>query len=270
MMRFAQKFSDFEIVTTLSSQLSYSHFIELLPQKSDEARMFYANESARRNFGIKELRHQISRKAYERREIANTRINEESQVPFNVFKDPYLLEALDLKENFLEADLEKAILAELEKFILEFGHGFSFVTRQKRMTVDGDDFYLDLLFYHRDLKRLIAIELKIGKFRPAYKSQMELYLKWLDRYERREGESHPIGLILCTKASRGQIELLELDKAGIAVAEYWTELPPKALLEEKLQAILQEAQERLARRKSLPSGETTKQLDYFYEPKDYE
>ena len=270
MVRFAQKFPDLEIVTTLSSQLSYSHFIELLPLKTDEARMFYANESAQRHFGIKDLRHQISRKAYERREIANTRVSEESQVPFNMFKDPYLLDALNLRENFLEADLEKAILAELEKFILEFGHGFSFVAREKRMTVDGDDFYLDLLFYHRDLKRLVAIELKIGKFRPAYKAQMELYLKWLDRYERREGENHPIGLILCTKASRGQIELLELDKAGIAVAEYWTDLPPKALLEEKIQMILQEAQERLARRKSLPLGKSTRQLDYFYESKDDE
>jgi predicted nuclease of restriction endonuclease-like (RecB) superfamily len=270
MMRFAQKFSDFEIVTTFSSQLSYSHFIELLPLKTDEARMFYANESAQRRFGIKELRRQISRKAYERREIANTRVSEESQIPFNMFKDPYLLDALNLKENFLEADLEKAIITELEKFILEFGHGFSFVARQKRMTVDGDDFYLDLLFYHRDLKRLVAIELKIGKFRPAYKAQMELYLKWLDRYERRDGENHPIGLILCTKASRGQIELLELDKAGIAVAEYWTDLPPKALLEEKIQTILQEARERLARRRSLPFGESTKQVEYFYESKDDE
>ncbi len=136
------------------------------------------------------------------------------------------------------------------------------------MTVDGDDFYLDLLFYHRDLKRLVAIELKIGKFIPQYMGQMELYLKWLNKYERREGENEPIGLILCTKASRGQIELLELDKSGIAVAEFWTNLPPKALLEEKIRTILQEAQERLARRKLLPSGNIQKQLEYFYEPKD--
>jgi hypothetical protein len=126
----------------------------------------------------------------------------------------------------------------------------------------------DLLFYHRGLKRLIVVELKIGAFKAAYKGQVEMYLKWLNRYERREGENAPIGLILCTKASRQQIELLELDKAGIAVAEYWTALPPKAELERKINEIMNEAKERLERRKSLPSGNTQKQIDYFYEPKD--
>jgi len=270
MMRFAQKFTDIQIVTELASQLTWSHFIELLPLGSDEARMFYANDVAVRKFGTKQLRHQISRKTYERREIANTRVGEESHMPFNVFKDPYLLDTLGLKENFLEADLEKAILVEFEKFILEFGHGFTFVDRQKRMTLDDEDFYLDLLFYHRDLKRLVAVELKIGKFKAAYKGQMELYLKWLNRHERRDGENEPIGLILCTKASRGQIELLELDKSGIAVAEYWTNLPPKALLEEKIQTILQEARERLQRRKSFPLGKNQKRVEYFYESKDDE
>jgi hypothetical protein len=173
-----------------------------------------------------------------------------------------------LKENYLEADLEKAILTELEKFLLEFGHGFSFVERQKRMTLDGDDFTLDLLFFHRILRRLVAIELKIGKFIPQYKGQMEFYLKWLNKYERQEGENEPIGLILCTKASRSQIELLELDKSGIAVAEYWTNLPPKALLEEKIRAILSEAQERLSRRRSLSISNDKKLVDYFYEAKD--
>jgi len=185
-----------------------------------------------------------------------------------VFKDPYLLDVLGLKENYLEADLEKAVLTELEKFILEFGHGFTFVTRQKRMTMDGDDFTLDLLFFHRVLRRLVAIELKTGKFIPQYKGQMEFYLKWLNRYERREGENEPVGLILCTKASRGQIELLELDKSDITVAEYWTSLPPKALLEEKIRVILNEAQERLSRHKSIQNSNTQKRINYFYETKD--
>jgi hypothetical protein len=181
-----------------------------------------------------------------------------------------LLDILGLKENFLEADLEKAILVELEAFILEFGHGFTFVERQKRITIDGDDFRLDLLFFHRDLCRLVAVELKIGKFKPSYKAQMELYLKWLDRYERRENENTPIGLILCTTASREQIELLEMDKTGIAVAEYWTELPPKSEFERKIKEILHEAQERLARREQLPSGERHRLINYFIEPKDDE
>jgi len=268
MMRFAEKFDDFEIVSELATQLSWTHFVEILPIKSDEARLYYANEAAKSHLSTKELRRHISRKAYERREIANLQLSEFSTVPFNVFKDPYLLDVLDLKENFLEGDLEKAILIELEKFILEFGHGFTFVERQKRMTMDGDDFTLDLLFFHRILRRLVAIELKVGKFIPQYKGQMEFYLKWLNRYERQEGENEPIGLILCTKASRNQIELMELDKSGIAIAEYWTALPPKALFEEKIQKILFEAQERLIRRRSLSSGEKHKQIDYFYESKD--
>jgi len=268
MVQFAELFPDARIVSTLSTHLSWSHFIEILPLETEKARLYYANDAISRNLGIRELRKQISRKSYERREIANSQFTESSKVPFNVFKDPYLLDTLGLKENFLEADLEKAILTELETFILEFGHGFSFVERQKRMTMDGDDFTLDLLFYHRILKRLVAIELKIGKFIPQYKGQMEFYLKWLNKYERQDDENEPIGIILCTKASRNQIELMELDKSGIAVAEYWTNLPPKEEFERKIKEILIEAQERLERRKSLPKGKIQKQLDYFYDLKN--
>jgi len=270
MVQFAEKFSNLEIVSSLMTQLSWTHFIQLLPLNSNEARMYYANETAIRNLSVRELSKQISRKAYERREIANSQLTPQTTVPFNVFKDPYLLDALGLKENFLEADLEKAILTELEAFILEFGHGFTFVERQKRMTMDNDDYTLDLLFYHRDLKRLVAIELKTGKFVAQYEGQMRFYLKWLNRYERKEGENEPIGIILCTKASRNQIELMELDKDGIAVAEYWADLPPKAEFERKIKEILHEAQERLKRRKTLKVGENRKLIDYFYEPKDDE
>ena len=261
MVQFACEFPDLEIVSPLATQLSWSHFVEILPISDEAARLYYAKEAAERHFSRNELRRQISRKAYERQEIANTSLTVQSAIPFNLFKDPYLLDTLGLKDNYLEADLEKAILADLEAFILEFGHGFTFVERQKRMTMDGDDFTLDLLFYHRKLKRLIAVELKIGKFVPQYKGQMEFYLKWLNRYERQEGENEPIGLILCTKASRNQIELLEMDKSG-------TNLPPKAMLEQKIREILTEAQERLERRKLLPHSKTPKQIEYYYEPKD--
>ena len=268
MMRFAERFSNFEIVAALSSQLSWSHFVDILPLKSDEARLYYANEVAKHNLGVRDLRREISRKSYERREIANTRIGEDDMLPFNVFKDPYLLDLFGLKDNFAEADLEKAILLELESFLLEFGNGFSFVARQKRMSIDEDDFYLDLLFYHRDLRRLVAVELKIGKFKPQYKGQMELYLRWLDRYERRADENPPIGIILCTTASREQVELLELNKSGIAVAEYWTAMPPKAEFERKIREILAQARERLSRRKLLADGNVQREIEYFYEPKD--
>jgi predicted nuclease of restriction endonuclease-like (RecB) superfamily len=268
MTQFATLFPDMEIVSSFSQWLSWSHFCELIRLKSEEARIYYANDAGARRLGVRELRRQISRKAYERREIANAELSEQSAVPFNVFKDPYLLDILGLKENFLEADLEKAILIELEKFILELGNGFTFVERQKRMTMDGDDFTLDLLFFHRILRRLVAVELKIGRFKPHYMGQMRFYLKWLDRYERQKEENAPIGIILCTSASRDQIELLELDKEGIAVAEYWTVLPPKAEFERKISEILNEAKERLERRKTLKDSGVSRQIEYFIEPKD--
>jgi len=268
MMLFAERFSDIEILPTLSAKLSWSHIIELLPLKTKEAQLYYAQDVSERNLGVRELRRQISRKAFERREIINTGLSVDSSIPFNTFKDPYLLDILGLKENHLEADLEKAILAELEAFILEFGNGLSFVARQKRMIIDGEDIVLDLLFYHRIIKRLVAIELKLGRFKASYKGQMELYLKWLDRYERQEGEEAPIGLILCATASREKIEMLELDKAGIAVAEYWTEMPPRVEFERKIREILTEAKERLDRRKLLTDGDVKREIEYFYESKD--
>ena len=151
----------------------------------------------------------------------------------------------------MENDLEGAILKELEHFILELGKGFAFVERQKRIILDGVDFYIDLLFFHRKLKRLVAIELKLNKFKPAYKGQMELYLKWLNKYEKQEGENPPIGLILCAEKSNEQIELLEMGKDGIMVAEYWTELPPKSELEAKLHQVLIEAKARIEHKKLL-------------------
>jgi predicted nuclease of restriction endonuclease-like (RecB) superfamily len=270
MMQFSARFPDIEIVSPLATQLSWSHIVELLPLKSDEAFMYYANDIMARHYGKRELRRQISRKTYERREIADSQLTEQTAIPFNVFKDPYLLDVLDLKENFLEADLEKAILLGIEQFILEFGHGFSFVERGKRMIVDGDDIELDLLFYHRILKRLVAVELKLGRFKSAYMGQMLLYLKWLDKYERQPGEESPIGIILCASANREKIELLEMDKAGIAVAEYWTELPPKAEFERKIKEILIEAKERMERRRIFPQSDIQKQIDFFIEAKDDE
>ena len=257
-----------KILPELAAKLNWSHFIELLTLKSDEARLYYANDAATRNYGAKELRRQISRKAFERREIANTGLSTESTVPFNVFKDPYLLDVLGLKDNYLEADLEKAILTDLESFILEFGNGFSFVARQKRMIIDNEDIVLDLLFYHRVLKRLVAIELKLGVFKAAYKGQMELYLKWLDRNERQPGEESPIGLILCATASREKIEMLELDKSGIAVAEYWTAMPPKVEFERKIREILAQAKERLTRRKLLTDCSIQQKVEYFFDEKE--
>jgi predicted nuclease of restriction endonuclease-like (RecB) superfamily len=251
MMQFADRFSDSQIVATLSQQLSWSHFKELIPLKDAEARLFYAQDIASRRGGVRELRQSMKRKEFLRTEIANIQIAEQSPIPFNVFKDPYFLDFLNLPKDYIEKDLEDEILKELERFILEMGKGFAFVDRQKRMIIDGDDFHLDLLFFHRTLKRLVAIELKLGKFQAKYKGQMELYLKWLNRHERQEGENEPIGLILCAEGNREQVELLEMHKDGIMVAEYWTELPPKKLLEQKVHEIVAEARELFERKKLL-------------------
>ena len=249
MIQFAEQFTDFQIVVPLARQLSWSHFLILLPLKNLEAKMFYAQKSLNELLGKRELRKQIALKTFERTNIADAQIIESSKIPLNTFKDPYVLDFLGLQNAFLEKDLEQAILLDIEKFILEIGKGFTFVTRQKRMIIDGEDFYLDLLFYHRKLKRLVAIELKLGKFQAKYKGQMELYLKWLNKYEKEDGEEMPIGLILCAESSREQIELLEMHKDGIMVAEYWTDLPPKKEFEEKIHSILTEARERIERKK---------------------
>ncbi len=249
MMKFANEFSDFEILPPLAAKLSWSHFIELFPLKSMESKIYYAQNAIENNWGKRELRNQIERKAFERNEIANLQFSERQPSLLNTFKDPYLLDFLDLKNSYLENDLEKAILRELESFVLELGNGFAFMERQKRMIIDGYDFYLDLLFYNRTLKRLVAIELKLGKFEPGHKGQMELYLKWLNKYEKQEGENEPIGLILCAESNKEQAELLEMHKDGIMVAEYWTVIPPKIELEAKLHQLLIEAKERIERNK---------------------
>lgn len=251
MLQFAEQFSDEQIVVTLSRQLSWSHILALLPLKNAEAKIFYANLIVKGGLGVRELRKKISGKEFERTAIANLQNISNHPAIHNNFKDPYFLDFLGLQNTYLEKDLEEAILRELEAFILELGKGFAFIERQKRMIIDGEDFHLDLLFYHRNLRRLVAIELKLGKFEAKHKGQMELYLKWLDRYEKKEGELPPVGLILCAESSREQIELLEMHKDGIMVAEYWTELPPKKELEKKIHNILIEARERLERKKLL-------------------
>lgn len=150
--------------------------------------------------------------------------------PDLVFKDPYFLDFTGLTGFYNEKDLEDMLILQLEKFLIELGTGFTFVERQKRMIIDGEDFYLDLLFYHRKLHRLIAIDLKTRKFKAQDKGQMELYLRYLDQYEKEPGEESPLGMLLCTEGSDEQIELLQLDEAGITVAKYFTELPSKDVL----------------------------------------
>ena len=245
MIQFAETFPDADIVVTLSRQLSWSHFIAVIPLKNSLQRDFYAQMCRIENWSVRMLRQKIdgmlfertaiSRKPEELAQLELQQLREEDQMtPDLVFRNPYMLDFLNLKDTFSELDLEEAILREIEKFILELGNGFTFVERQKRMVIDSSDFYLDLLFYHRRLKRLVAIELKLGKFKAAYKGQMELYLRWLEKHDVQPGEASPIGLILCAEGNYEQIELLQLDAANIRVAEYLTDYSPKELLIEKL------------------------------------
>lgn len=222
-------------------------------------RDFYAQMCRLENWSVATLRKKIQSMLFERtaiskkpEELAKLELQqlkqEDTLTPDLVFKDPYILDFLGLKDTYSENDLEKAILREIEKFILELGVGFAFVERQKRMIIDGEDFHLDLLFYHRKLKRLVARELKIGKFEVAFKGQMELYLRWLEKNEMEAGEEKPVGLILCAEGNRGQIELLQLDAANIKVAEYITQFLPKELLQEKLHQFMLSSKKQIANR----------------------
>jgi len=255
MIRFAADFPDEGIVASLSQQLSWSHVVGLLPIKDPLAREFYAQMCRAERWSVRTLRERIAGMLYERtalsrnseevvrRELAGLR-DEGRMTPNMVFRDPYLLDFLGLRDTYSEKDLETAILHELEAFLLELGSGFAFVARQKRISVGRDDFYLDLLFFHRQLRRLVAVELKLESFQPAHTGQMELYLRWLDRHERAPGEEAPIGLILCAGADAEQVELLQLDAKSIRVAEYLTELPPPEVLRDRLHRAILAARER--------------------------
>ena len=262
MIRFAEVFADEEIVSTLSRQLSWSHFVEIIPLEDDLKRDFYAEMCRIERWSVRTLHQKISGMLFERtalskkpekliREELDSLRTEDKLTPDLVFRDPYFLDFLGLKDRYLEKDIEDAIMREMENFILELGVGFTFVARQKRIQVDNDDYYLDLLFYHRGLKRLVAIDLKLGDFRPADKGQMELYLRWLAKYEQKPDEETPIGLILCAGKKKETVELLELEKSGIRVASYWTKVLPHKLLQKKLHEAIQHARTRLAQMERL-------------------
>lgn len=268
MVRFAEAFPDRQIVSTLLRELSWSHFLPLIYLKDPLQRDFYAEMSRVERWSTRTLQERIQSMLYERtalskkpeqlidKELKALR-DEDRLTPDLVFRDPYVLDFLGLKDTYSEKDLENGLLREIESFLLELGAGFAFVERQKRITLDGDDYYLDLLFYHRRLRRLVAIELKIGDFKPADAGQMELYLRWIDRNERQPEEDKPIGIILCAGKKRETVEVLELEPRGIHVAEYLTELPPRKLLEKRLHDAVLRARLRLQGRQEDAAGADT-------------
>lgn len=254
-IRFAEVFSDFEIVHTLCSQLSWSHLRLIIPMEDALKRDFYIEMCKLEKWSTRTLQERIQSMLFERTAISKkpeqtikndlSLLNKEQKLSADlVFKDPYVLDFLGLKDTYSEKDLESAIIAELQRFISELGSDFAFLARQKRITIDTTDYYIDLLFYHRRLKCLVAIDLKIGNFEASYKGQMELYLRYLEKYEQVEGENSPIGLILCSGKNEEHVELLQLDKSNIRVADYLTILPSQELLKQKLHQAIELARNR--------------------------
>jgi predicted nuclease of restriction endonuclease-like (RecB) superfamily len=267
MIRFAEAFPDAEIVAALRRQLTWTHFKTLTYLDDPLKRDFYAEMCRIEGWNTRTLRDKVDSMLFERTALSKKpaelaalelkKLREEDRMtPDLVFRDPYILSFLGLKDTYAEKDLEAAILREMESFILELGTGFAFVARQKRMTIDDEDHHLDLLFYHRKLRRLVAIELKLGKFKAAYKGQMELYLAWLNRYERSEGEEKPIGLILCAGKTDETIEMLDLEKDGIRVSAYWTDLLPKEQLQQKLHEAVARARAQIEQRNAIMNDES--------------
>ncbi|PBJ13678.1 YhcG family protein [Flavobacterium sp. ACN6] len=240
-------FQDLTIVHTVCAQLTWSHLRTLIYIENNIKREFYIQMSIHERWSVRTLQDRIDSMLFERTAISKkpeeTIINDlallknEKQIsPDLAFRDPYFLDFLGLHDSYSEKDLESSILAQLQNFITEMGSEFAFLARQKRITIDDEDFYIDLLFYHRGLRRLVAIDLKLGKFKAGYKGQMELYLRWLEKNEQKEGENKPIGLILCSEKSPEQINYLMLDNdEQIKVSAYLTQLPEKKLLLEKLE-----------------------------------
>jgi len=255
-MQFAQAFPDEQIVYTLCRELNWSHLRLVMFMDDPLKREFYIEMCKLEKWSFRAFRERIQPMLYERTALSRNPEktikndlellkNEQKLNPDLAFRDPYFLDFLGLKDRYSEKDLETSIIVELQRFITELGSDFAFLARQKRITMDNRDYYIDLLFFHRRLKCLVAIDLKIGEFEAGFKGQMELYLRYLEKYEQVEGENTPIGLILCAGKNQEHIELMQLSKSNIRVAEYLTVLPPKKLLQEKLHKAVEIAQQKL-------------------------
>ena len=255
-LRVAETFPDEGILSTLWRELSWSHIKILIYVDDPLKRDFYAEMARMEGWSIRQLNERMKSMLYERTAISRKPeatiqqdlqvLRDEGRVSADLaFRDPHVLDFLGLADSYSERDLESAILAELQRFIIELGTDFAFVARQKRIVIDYRDYYIDLLFFHRRLRALVAIDLKIGEFEASYKGQMELYLRYLEKHELLDGEQLPIDLILCTGKTEEHVELLRMDESNIRVAEYLTQLPSAEVLREKLHASIQIARQKL-------------------------
>lgn len=259
MIKFSKLYPEQKICVTLSQQLSWSHIIRIMAIEETLKREFYIEMCRLEHWSVRTLKSKIDSMLYERTAISKqpdlviaSELEKlksgELNNPQLYLRDPYVLDFLKTRTISSEYDLEQAILDELQAFIQEIGSDFCFVARQKRMSTVNNDRYLDLLFFHRNMRRLIAIELKMTSFQPEHAGQMEWYLKWLDKHERRDGEDKPLGIIICAGKDQEDIELLELDKNGIHVAQFITELPQKEVFESKLRQAILIARENYAKK----------------------
>lgn len=255
-LRIAETIANKEILYAVSRELSWTHLRSIIYIDEPLKRMFYLEMCKLERWSTRVLQERINSMLYERTAISKmpeVTIQNELELlknsqqisPDLIFRDPYFLAFLGLNDTYSEKDLEDRILIELQKFIIEFGSDFAFMARQKRISIDNEDYYLDLLFYHRRLKCLVAIELKLGKFEAAHKGQMELYLGWLEKFEVVEGENPPIGLILCATKNQEHVELLQLKNSNIKVAEYLTKLPDLKIIEQKLHQAIEIARNKI-------------------------
>ena len=256
-LRSAETFTDEEKFYALCRQLSWTHIKTLIYIEDPLKREFYTELCIHENWSSRQLQDRMNSQLFERTAISRKpeetiaadlevlRENKELS-PDLSFRDPYLLDFLGLGDKYSEKDLESAILAELQHFIMELGHDFAFMERQKRITIDHEDYYIDLLFYHRSLRCMVVIELKLGDFKAAYKGQMELYLRYLEKYEMREGENLPVGLLFCSGKNNEHIELLQLNQGNIRVAEYITRTMHKDELMAKLHSSIELARQKIS------------------------
>ncbi|NQZ05674.1 MAG: DUF1016 domain-containing protein [Algicola sp.] len=258
-LKFSESFAEEQIVSAVRRQLSWTHLKSLIYIDEPLKREFYITMAVQERWSTRTLNERIDSLLFERTAISKkpedtivlelTQLREQGKVNEDlILKDPYVLDFLELNDTYLEKDIEDAILREMQQFLLELGAGFTFIARQKRLQIGQDDFYIDLLFYNRKIKRLVAIDLKIGRFKAEYKGQMELYLRWLAKHEQEPDELPPLGIILCSDKNQEQIELLELDKSSIHVAEYLTGLPSKEVFEQKFNQAIANAKQRIDNR----------------------
>lgn len=242
MKQFYELYRDNAIVSPLLTQLSWSnHLLIMSGCKSDVEREFYMRLCIKENYSKRELERQINSGYYERYMLSKEKLLPEpiKGLKENPFLDSYIIEFLDLPKNFKESDLRKGLIQNMKEFILEVGKDFTFIDEEYRVQVGGEDFRIDLLFFHRGLQCLVAFELKIGKFKPEYVSKMDFYLEALDRQKKKDNENPSVGMILCASKDDEVVEYaMSRTMSPMLVAEYKLQLPDKTVLQKKLQELI--------------------------------